>query len=287
MANAAPSSPSRQSALRLYPLPPVALDPCDVYADLRLPAGKPGGKPYTVINAVTTLDCRATIDGRSSKVGSANDRRIMRNLRCAVDGVLVGAGTLRAEDLDLGVPQELVRRRRENLLADQPLLIILKGKKALPEERKLYEGVGEQSDRHLLIFGPRGAPTGPMPEHATFRVLPPGAQDGRLVPKDVLSILATEFGVRRLLVEGGPAVNHCFLSGGLVEELFLTLAPRISGEADAQTIVSGAATLPQEERDARLLSVHAAGGELYLRYRLREGNQEDGRRRDPPAASTL
>ncbi len=268
MANAAPPSPpSRQSALRLYPLPPAALDPSDIYADLRLPAGKPGGKPYTVINAVTTLDGRAAIDGRSSKVGSANDRRIMRNLRCAVDGVLVGAGTLRAEDLDLGVPQELVQRRRENLLDDQPLPIILKGRNTLPEERKLYEGVGKQNSKHLVIFGPRGAPAGPMPEHATFRALPTGAQYGRLDPEDVLGILGTEFGVRSLLVEGGPAVNHSFLSGGHVEEVFLTLAPRISGGAHAPTIVTGGA-LHDAHRRARLLSVHVANSELYLRYRL-------------------
>ncbi len=82
-------------------------------------------------------------------------------------------------------------------------------------------------------------------------------------------MLGEEFGVRRLLVEGGPSVNHSFLSGNHVDEVFLTLAPRISGDGNAPSIVSGPDPLQNQVRNARLVSVHlVAGNELYLRYRL-------------------
>lgn len=225
-----------------------------------------------MINAVSTLDGRAALDGSSSRVGSALDRLVMRNIRCAVDAVLVGAGTLRAEDLDLGVPEELTQRRRRNHLAPQPLHIILKGTTPLPRERRLYTRIGEQHDgggTELLVVGHGGPGGRTMPEGAIFRELPSRGTGGRPDPGEVLRLLREEFGVRRLLVEGGPRVNHAFLRDGLVAEIFLTLAPKLSGSSDAPGIAGDAGALPSEARAARLLTVHAAtGGELYLRYRL-------------------
>ena len=258
-----PPSPA-PDAFALFPPPSYSLDPSDIHADLVLPRNLSGGGPYTAINAVSTLDGRAALEGKSSTVGSAADRVIMRNIRCAFDAVLVGAGTLRAENLDLAVPRGLAQRRREKGLRGQPIPIILSGLTPLPKGRKLYEQKG------LLIMGPKGAQAQDRPAEAAFRVLPERKGSGRVELGGVLRILEEEFGVGRLLVEGGPTVNRSFLSGGHVDELFLTLAPRISGDGDAPNIVSGPETLPDKVRETSLVSVHAVkGGELYLRYRLR------------------
>lgn len=269
-------TPLGGDAYRIYPPPSRRLEPSEIHADLVLPDGTRSGRPYVVINAVSTLDGRAALDGTSSKVGSALDRLVMRNIRCAVDAVLVGAGTLRAENLDLGVPRELTQRRTRNNLTPQPLHIILKGTTPLPEERRIYYSRigehGEQRDGNgaeLLIIGVGGSGGRTMPEGASFRELPSRGTDGRPDPGEVLRLLREEFGVRRLLVEGGPRVNHAFLRDGLVAEIFLTLAPKLSGSPDAPSIAGDAGALPGETRAARLLTVHAAtGGELYLRYRL-------------------
>ena len=267
-----PSPPDEHGAFRLYPPPLLPLEPSEIHADLLLPNGAPRGGPYAVINAVSTLDGKATLDGRSSPIGSALDRQVMGNIRCAVDAVLVGAGTLRAENLDLAVPPALADKRRRNGLNDQPVFIILKGTQDLPGDRRLYErSLGGQKGGGLIVLGPRGTPSGPLPGGAIFRELSSVSTDGRLAPPEVLRILHEDFAVRKLLVEGGPAVNHAFLSGGHIMEVFLTLAPKISGEPQAPTIVSGAAALPKGVSAARLISVHAAtigGGELFLRYRL-------------------
>jgi riboflavin-specific deaminase-like protein len=230
-----------------------------------LPRGSHGGgKPYTVINAVSTLDGRAALEGKSSTIGSAADRVIMRNIRCAFDAVLVGAGTLRAENLDLAVPQRLAQKRREKGLREQPLSIILIGLLPLPKRRRLYEQQG------LVILGPKRVQAEHLPAAAAFRALPERKGSGRVDIRGVLRILEEEFGVGCLLVEGGPTVNRSFLSGGHVDELFLTLAPRISGDGDAPNIVAGPEAFPDKVRETKLVSVHGvAGGELYLRYRLR------------------
>jgi len=261
-----PAASSFPRAFALYPPPSFPLDPCDIHADLVLPRGSSGGRPYTVINAVSTLDGRAAIGGKSSTIGSAVDRAIMRNVRCAFDAVLVGAGTLRAENLELAVPQELVQKRREKRLREQPLPIILMGLSPLPGERRLYE------QRGLMILGSKSVQTEHLPANAGFRGVQEYGGSGRVDIGSLLRILEEDLGVRRLLVEGGPTVNRSFLSAGHVDELFLTLAPKISGDGDAPNIVSGAEeSLPDKIRDeVRLVSIHAAAsGELYLRYRLR------------------
>ena len=255
---------SSPRAFALYPPPSFPLDSSCIHADLVLPRGSRSGKPYTAINAVSTLDGRAALEGKSSTIGSAADRVIMRNIRCAFDAVLVGAGTLRAENLELAVPQRLAQRRRERGLREQPLSIILLGLAPLPKRRKLYK---QQS---LVILGPKRVQAKHLPAAAAFRVLPERKGSGRVDIGGVLRVLEEEFGVGCLLVEGGPAVNRSFLSRGHVDELFLTLAPRISGDGNAPNIVAGPEALPDKVREAELVSVHGvAGGELYLRYRLR------------------
>src|ERR1700693_6019696 len=54
-------------------------------------------RPYVMLNMVSTVDGRASIDGRSGPLGNRADRELFHALRAAVDGVLVGAGTVRAE----------------------------------------------------------------------------------------------------------------------------------------------------------------------------------------------
>ena len=71
-------------------------------------------------------------------------------------------------------------------------------------------------------------------------------------------------GVEQLLCEGGPTLNGALLAAGLLDELFLTLAPLVTGDETAPGILAGGA-LPEPARLA-LRSVATADGELYLRY---------------------
>jgi riboflavin biosynthesis pyrimidine reductase len=73
-------------------------------------------------------------------------------------------------------------------------------------------------------------------------------------------------GIAALLSEGGPTLNSVMLAAGVVDELFLTIAPQITGEPEAIRIVEGDA-LPVPLR-ARPVWVLRARGELFLRYAL-------------------
>ncbi|MCA1740333.1 MAG: dihydrofolate reductase family protein, partial [Actinobacteria bacterium] len=67
-------------------------------------------------------------------------------------------------------------------------------------------------------------------------------------------------------VEGGPSVNRSFIEAQLVDELFLTLAPKIVG-GDTRSLVEGE-PLPQDATSPSLASIYLSDSELYLRYRL-------------------
>ena len=83
----------------------------------------------------------------------------------------------------------------------------------------------------------------------------------------LMARLREEHGVRSVLCEGGPTLNAHLLAAGLVDELFLTLDPKIVGGADALTLAAGRPLL--EPARAELVSLLEADGELFFRWRLR------------------
>lgn len=226
-------------ATRLYPLPPRELPAESIYADLELPPAerRDPARPYVAVNMVSSLDGKTTVGGKAARLGSRTDRQTMRNLRARADAVMIGANTLRAEKLSLGLDSPRQGR--------QPLAVIVTRSGDLPLESNLI--LAEQQE--LLVVSPR--------------------EGGYVDLGETLNYLKAERLVDLLVVEGGPTLNHQLISRGLADELFLTLAPEVIGGRDAGslTIVSGE-LLPLEASSAELLSVNLAGGELFLRYHL-------------------
>ena len=87
--------------LRLYP--PPRQEVSAIYEDLSPSWRRDGERPYVILNMVSSLDGRTAIEGKAAGIGSTTDRKTMRTLRSKVDAVMIGAGTLRAEKLSLGL----------------------------------------------------------------------------------------------------------------------------------------------------------------------------------------
>jgi 2,5-diamino-6-(ribosylamino)-4(3H)-pyrimidinone 5'-phosphate reductase len=253
----------QRKLVRIFPEPAANLSVDEVYADLNLPAGR-SARPYTLINAIGTLDGRGAVGGKSTPIGSEVDHRLMRNIRSNVDAVLVGAGTLRSEDLTLDVDESLAKRRRDHGLQEQPLPIILTRSGNIPASRKIFRTSGKSD---LLILAGSQADQqqlATLSEMGTVRMV---TVSNTLGPEEILETLVEEFGIRSLLLEGGPSVNHSFLKARLVDELFLTLAPKIVG-VGPNSLVEGELP-PQDVTAPSLVSVYLYDSEVFLRYRLR------------------
>jgi 2,5-diamino-6-(ribosylamino)-4(3H)-pyrimidinone 5'-phosphate reductase len=76
-----------------------------------------------------------------------------------------------------------------------------------------------------------------------------------------------ELGVKRLLVEGGGGLMWDFVKPNLIDELYVTLTPRILGGRDAPTLVDGAGFNPREVVNLKLKQCRRVGDELYLVYK--------------------
>ena len=82
----------------------------------------------------------------------------------------------------------------------------------------------------------------------------------------LMARLREEHGVRSVLCEGGPTLNFHLLAAGLVDELFLSLNPKLAGGAAALTIVAGRELV--EPTELELVSVAEGGGDLFTRWRV-------------------
>ena len=248
--------------LRLYPLPAQELLEEGIYEDLELPP--PGrrdpSRPYVILNMVSSIDGRTAVGGKASRIGSETDRRVMRTLRSKADAVMIGAGTLRAERLSLGLD--------EHSRAAQPLAVIVTKTGNLPLGTNLI--IGEQQEVVVITAEDASeADVETLGDHASVLQLP-AALSGGVNLEEALKLLEATRGVDLLLVEGGPTLNYSLVSQGLADELFLTLASKLLGSRgwDARTLLEGPEfSLPKSPK-AELVSIHLSGNELYLRYRF-------------------
>lgn len=222
------------------------------------------------INMVSSLDGKVSVEGRANVLGGPADRRAMRNLRSGFDAILRGAATLRAEKISAGVPEPLAALRVSRGLPAQPREAII----TKTGEVSLKTNLLNFAPDRTMIITPEAALDNP----AFARLSPlavlfgaPENPDGDVALPETLRLLKKDCGLDRILVEGGPTLNQALISDSLVDELFLTLAPKLVGgrPPDSQTLLDSVAPLPKNlEHHAQLRSVHIAGGELFLRYAL-------------------
>ncbi|MGN6274856.1 MAG: dihydrofolate reductase family protein [Solirubrobacterales bacterium] len=195
-------------------------------------------RPLVAMNFVATVDGRATIEGRSGPIGSKADTAMLAGLRTRFDAVMIGAGTMRVERYG---PME-------------PLMVLISGRLDLPWDAPLFSEGGE-----VLIF--TASETEPPETASAVEVV---RHEGAVNFAEAMRHLR-ERGIRALLSEGGPHVHEQMQADGLVDDLFLTISPKLSG-GEALRIIEG--PLP-EIVDLELAWLLEEDGELFARYRRR------------------
>jgi 5-amino-6-(5-phosphoribosylamino)uracil reductase len=189
------------------------------------------------------------------------DLRRMVELRGRADAVLIGASNLRLDDPDLAVPaRERARRRAAG--EPEPLRVVV---------TRSGHGIAAASK----MFDPaRGGPAvvahaAGMPREARER-LAAVAELVELGERDVAveGLLAwlSGRGVKTLLCEGGGDLVAQLFAARAVDELYLTLVPRVLGGARAPTLAAGPGLAVDQVPDPTLADVERIGDELFLRY---------------------
>jgi riboflavin-specific deaminase-like protein len=243
---------------RLLPEPAADVTVPELMAALRPFEEARPDRPRVLSNFALTLDGRATIGGKSGPIGSRRDTEMLVGLRTRVDAVMIGAGTMRQERYGQVVADPAKRELRATEgLAPHPLMVLVSGRLELPWDAPLFA----ESASEVVIFT---ASDDEPPEVATpVQIV---RHEGIVDLAVALAQLLTERGVRSLLCEGGPHLHAQLLQGGLIDELFVTHAPKLGG-GEGPGLVAG---LPEAERSLELawLVSEPETGELFARYRV-------------------
>lgn len=245
------------------------IEPGEVYASLGLPPGR-HGRPYVVLNMVSTVDGKVTLNGSAAGIGSRVDRDLMRQIRSQVDAVMFGAATIRAETVDPRVDGPYVQWRTGAGLPAQPLAVAVSGSLEIGVVNRFLVNGPERT----IVLTCSSAPaerSQVLAAYATLLDCGDNAVDLALG----LRLLHERFGVRRLLCEGGPSLNQRLLDAELVDELFWTIAPKLAG-GQSPGLLAGPDPSSQVRANLDLVSLHEHEGELFARYRVRRATTVPG-----------
>lgn len=185
-------------------------------------------QPFITLKAAATLDGKiATRAGDSKWISGETSRRFVHRLRDAVDGIVVGIGTILTDD-----PMLTARIKGGR----DPYRIILDSRLRIPEEARVVN----DSPSKTIVVTTELAPQDKIErlEKKGARVFVIDSSQGKVNLKACLSRLA-EMGMVHLLVEGGSQVNGSFLDQGLIDKLVLFLSPKLIGDSRAVGIFCG------------------------------------------------
>jgi riboflavin biosynthesis pyrimidine reductase len=238
---------------RLLPDRADGLSAVDVAADLPGPA--PDDRPFVCLNMIATADGRAAIKGRAGHIANRADYELFHATRARMDGILVGAETIRVESYGRAINSAAARARRERAgMPPDATTVVVSRSVSLPAD----VGLLKAAENTVIVLTPSSDGELPAEAAATVRYLrEPDIADG-------LRRLRREHGLRSLVCEGGPNLNASLLPAGLVDELHLVYAPKLAGGPDPLTILGGPELEPPVELELR--SVHESGGYLFTRY---------------------
>ena len=179
------------------------------------------GRPYLIWKFAATLDGRsAATDGTSQWITSAPARTDVHEMRSRTDAIIVGVGTVIADD-----PQLTVRELRGGRLAiTQPLRVVVDSSGRTPQNARVRDAAAS-----TWIATAAGVGAGP---------------DGRV---DLHALMAGLYarGIRAALLEGGPTLAGAFLAAGLVDEVVGYVAPKLLGDGRTALLGAGVTTIAE------------------------------------------
>jgi riboflavin-specific deaminase-like protein len=221
--------------------------------------------PFVLLNLATSADGKiATANRAVHSFGSPRDLRHLYELRATADAVMCGARTVEISDATLGNGGEKFRRlRRQNGLADFPLRVVVSGGGSLDPAARIFK---EKFSPVILLTTRRASPKKLRPlEERAAEIKICGRTEINFTT--ALSWLREKWQVRRLLCEGGGELNDALFRAGLVDEIHLTICPKIFGGRTAPTLADGLGfpTLAAAAR-FKLISVRRQKGELFTTF---------------------
>lgn len=239
----------------LLPEPVARVEIADAYAN---PPGVGVDRPFVRCNMISSLDGAISVQGRSGMLGGPADGRVFATLRSLADVVLVGAGTVRSEGYGpVRLDDEQRRQRANRAQSSVPPIAVVTRSANLDWSSPFFT----EAETRPIIITTSGSDREARPRGETvadFVV----AGDDRVDPHSALDYFHGA-GYRSVLLEGGPGLNAEVVEAGLVNELCLTVAPRLVAGGGPRVLAG-----PELAAPLRLEIAHLLEEDGFLFYRF-------------------
>src|SRR2546422_11435450 len=218
--------------------------------------GSRNSRPYMILNAAMSLDGKIATYTGDSRMSSPSELRRVPRLRASVDGIMVGMRTLLRDDPKLTVKSAPRKPHRiivdSNAQAPRASYVV----RTARETPTIVAVTSRAPKNRIEILEQRGV-----------KVFVSGK--GPLVSVKILLQTLRKLGIRKILLEGGGALNWSMLSNGLVDEVSVAITPRILGGEKAVSLVEGKGRgLVRDGVNLKLLNTTKYGPDLVVRYKV-------------------
>ena len=242
--------------------------------DARVSWGTPGDenppgslpRPYTIVNMAMSADGKISSgERRQVRISGPDDRGRVDRLKAGSDAVMVGIGTILADNPSLTVKSEDLRRERVlSGKAENPARIVVDSKGRTPLSADiLHKGEGER----IIAVSERAGKEATTRFQGLATVIIAGSEE---VDLPLLMARLHDRGIGRLMVEGGGTLIASLFAHGLVDEFLTFVGNLIIGGADAPTPVDGRGFLNDNEFvRLSIMDVGEVGEGVLLRWRVK------------------
>lgn len=206
-----------------------------------------------ILNAAMSVDGKIATREGDSRISCPADLTRLHRLRSQVDAVMVGAGTILSDN-----PSLTVRRTK----GKNPIRVVVDGRARIPPSSRVFGG-GPLTLVAVTSAAPKSR-VEKLRKRAEVWVF-----GGRRVPLEKLLHRLRKRGVRKLLLEGGSTLNWYMLREGVVDEIRVSISPRIVGGAKAKSLVGGEGFARISEGiPLKLVKIQRVGRDLLLVFRV-------------------
>lgn len=216
-----------------------------------------GSRPHVILNSAMSLDGKIATKRRESRLSSQQDLKRVHRLRSSVDGIMVGLGTILADDPKLTT--KYYRGRNPTRIVVDGLARTPAGAYVVKTARKIP----------TIIAVTSKAPAGNIRRLKKMGVMVLVCGRGKLVSLPMLMKSVMRLGIRKILLEGGGTLNWNMLTQGFVDEVSIAVSPLIIGGEEAVTLVEGEGVERVEDAvKLRFTKARSYGADIVLSYEV-------------------
>lgn len=219
-------------------------------------------RPYVILNAAMTLDGKIATESGSSNISGKRDLERVHEIRKDCDGIMVGIGTVLADDPRLTV------HKIDAEPEDNPVRIVVDSKCRTPVDARITN-----DDAKTIIAGANEYKEEFMKTEAYNTLKERGVKfffsgDSRVDLKALMNYLHEE-GIGKLMLEGGATLNFSMIRAGLIDEISICVAPMVVGGANAKTFFDGDGFNTMDEAvKLELIDYYPLDKDFILNYRV-------------------